>query len=273
MVQARRIMHGLSSELTQARAQITNPPPYEPGMRVDMTETQRDGSAYVAPPIPAVIPISPGVVAPHYSPPANQNLEFSNQPPEGALASRQPGLVLGGIETPPLGTPPSAPSTPPINGSASPFTPGPSAFPAVPVGNGSTLAPQRGSRLLPSAPGQVIPSNGVRATPPGGLIGAHQAIGPGHLNTGRTPSVVNPVGGVIGSGGTSGGTLGTGNRGIPSPSQMVSTMGLPKGAHDDHKEHKTWHPDNTWRTAEGVIPVIRPPHDQIVDPGPAIGLR
>jgi hypothetical protein len=36
---------------------------------------------------------------------------------------------------------------------------------------------------------------------------------------------------------------------------------------------QSWDPDNPWETEEGVDPVLLPPREQPVDPGPAIGLH
>jgi hypothetical protein len=41
---------------------------------------------------------------------------------------------------------------------------------------------------------------------------------------------------------------------------------------DESTAVKHWDPNNPWETAEGVPPVVLPPSEQRIDPGPAIGL-
>jgi hypothetical protein len=56
--------------------------------------------------------------------------------------------------------------------------------------------------------------------------------------------------------------------------QPFGTMpARPSIARDQQSNSSHWDPDNPWETAEGVAPVVLPPAEQPVDPGPAIGLR
>jgi hypothetical protein len=52
---------------------------------------------------------------------------------------------------------------------------------------------------------------------------------------------------------------------------MAAVGGRNSGRRGDSDEMR-WDPDNPWETAEGVTPVVVPPTEQPVDPGPAIGL-
>jgi hypothetical protein len=45
-----------------------------------------------------------------------------------------------------------------------------------------------------------------------------------------------------------------------------------RGSRRDQLKGNRWDPDNPWETNEGVEPVVLPPREQRVDPGPAIGL-
>jgi hypothetical protein len=129
------------------------------------------------------------------------------------------------------------------------------------------------------------PGGGVKAMPPGGIIGRNPEGGlgqPARLG----PQRVNPVGGVIGEGGP--GMMG-GGRGLPSGTRSGSNAagrggvkmtgqqpyGQTTGRHSSRRAEShdaVWDPDNPWTTDEGVDPVVLPAPEQRVDPGPAIGL-
>lgn len=107
---------------------------------------------------------------------------------------------------------------------------------------------------------------GVRAMPPGGVIGGTPGVGigqPGRAGARR----VNPVGGVIGE---HEGVRGAGARGELGGPYGQAGGRRSGGRHDANGEH--WDPDNPWETAEGVDPVVLPSREQRIDPGPAIGL-
>jgi hypothetical protein len=117
-----------------------------------------------------------------------------------------------------------------------------------------------------------MPSSGVRPMPPGGIIGGVPGMGLGQPGgSPRSPQQVSPVGGVISPS----------SNANTSGSRSASAVGHPmanlagRGPSDEGGRDgtKRWDPDNPWETAEGVPPVVRPPAEQRIDPGPAIGLR
>jgi hypothetical protein len=153
----------------------------------------------------------------------------------------------------------------------------------------STLIPGGGPSVLPPATGVEraigLPREGfarpgampegMRAMPAGGIIGQAPGVGLGQPGAGRAgASRINPVGGVIGEGQ---GALGS-RRGVGSPGMMASEkaglygQGARRSGRRNEADATHWDPDNPWETAEGVDPVVRPPQEQRVDPGPAIGL-
>jgi len=54
--------------------------------------------------------------------------------------------------------------------------------------------------------------------------------------------------------------------------QPFGPAGSRRGSRRRQSEGNQWDPDNPWKTEEGVAPVVLPPPDQRIDPGPAIGL-
>ena len=84
---------------------------------------------------------------------------------------------------------------------------------------------------------------------------------------------MNPVGGLIGGNQAHApvSTAGTGSgRGV-----VGTPLGQPGGRaarRANEQEMNHWDPDNPWATTEGVDPVLMPPREQRIDPGPAIGL-
>jgi hypothetical protein len=115
-----------------------------------------------------------------------------------------------------------------------------------------------------------MPPGGVIGGVPGGGLGQPGATRPGARR-------INPVGGVIGEGrqgpaasGRSAGR-GTGAHGTLSE-EPFAQAGNRRGRHDQNGGNY-WDPDNPWETDEGVDPVVLPPREQRIDPGPAIGLN
>jgi hypothetical protein len=276
---ARSIMYGLSSELMTARTQIQQPKPYRPdtdrygGNEKDAGPTYSPRGA-----IPPVVPFDPGAAGPTTATSSSANRSSSNTT---TTPPRVPGLILGGIEPAPLPT-----TNPPIVGPQPP-TPNPPLLivptppvlnPAPPVGTKPpTLQPitsiGRGPVEPPMRSVVGAPPGGMRAMPPGGVIGALPGTGLMQPGAPSRPTQVNPIGGVIGPAGT-GAQHPSAGRAATANSPMVAGMG-PRGAEgrDGAKEVTRWDPDNPWETARGVAPVVVPPAEQRVDPGPAIGLR
>jgi hypothetical protein len=124
--------------------------------------------------------------------------------------------------------------------------------------------------------------------PPGGIIGKAPGVGleePGAPRFGTQR--VNPVGGVIGEPGSMG-VMGGGRGAAPATrgssvapgggmrgntsGQSYGQVGGRRAGRRDKSEDARWDPDNPWATEEGVEPVVLPPMEQRIDPGPAIGL-
>ena len=269
---ARGVMSGLSVELVSARTQLQQPPAYKPAT-IGEHESDGPGGSYVAPPIPAVVPFDPGAggdassignspnaSAPHGSVGSNTSGSTNNP-------GRLPGLVLGGTQPPVAPLLPSPINPPSIVGNSSP----------TPVGPIAPIGPGRPTQTRPGASRSTAsPAAGARGLPSGGVIGARPGIGmrqPG----GRLPTTVNPVGGVITPNapnrtGAAGGRPGAavGGRQIAQPIAPLGSQ--PVGGDDESAPTQDWDPENPWATAKGVDPVLMPPEEQRVDPGPAIGL-
>jgi hypothetical protein len=345
-LQAAARLSSVSTDLAQAQAQIRQPVKYDLRPVIDKPGSANDGDAYVPPPIPPITPSYPeneGVAdrskRPSITFPAGgggsgantgtspitaqpvTNLPVTAQP---VINPHQPGLVLGGTGGPiaapqTVGVPPAAPTPGPLANTL----PAPGTSPFLPTGGTSTGVTKPGTQRIQKLPGEqaVRPSGiseGMRATPPGGMIG-----GPSHRSPGQPGSArpgmrrVNPVGGMIGggepiaraggrgsvplggepmagSGAVGGRPAGGRSRGMPA-----ATKGIPEGErlgggagarralsgqtyrqangrkpgtrNADELQH--WDPENPWEIEEGVDPVLMPPREQRVDPGPAIGLH
>ncbi|XVU24775.1 hypothetical protein ACQPZJ_47500 [Actinoplanes sp. CA-054009] len=300
---AAALLSTVSSDLAQAQVSIRTPTPYTP-QRFIGDGNSNEGSTYSAPAIPPIIPAPvdngstvpqskasrPATVFPT-APSAVSPQPITTTPVTG---TSQPGLVLGGTSAPPPPPPPT--------------TAFPSPSPAIPTGGGGPIGPITSPGLFPPGSNKPLPgvsrnlipptTNGqghsggisretvtrpttsstgaVHALPPGGMIGGTPAVGIGQPNTGRpTASRVNPVGGVIGNTPSSGRTTTRGFTSTENPGHGVS-IGQAPGQRSNRGEkcdENRWDPDNPWKTAEGVAPVVLPSKEQRVDPGPAIGLN
>jgi hypothetical protein len=82
---------------------------------------------------------------------------------------------------------------------------------------------------------------------------------------------VNPVGGLLNPNNQPG-SRAQNARAVPAAAHPMGTLGGRPGGVDDRENGNRWDPDNPWETAKGVEPVLQPPPEQRVDPGPAIGL-
>jgi hypothetical protein len=287
---AATLMSSVSSDLVQAQVKIVTPTRYEPSLGIEDKGTSNGGSTYAAPPIPPITPVSIGTSSTGSTsarPSTTFPISTGNTAPVTTLPStNQPGLVLGGT-TPPVTTPP--PSTGPFSptipggGTAGPISP-PGLLPPLP-GGGSLPPPNAGVGRVVGLPNEgVIRSGGrlpegMRAMPPGGVIGGTTggSLGqPGATRAGARR--INPVGGVIGEGGEGpaasgrGAGRGMGARGALSEQPFGQAGGRGRG-HRNQTDETYWDPNNPWETEDGVDPVVLPPGEQRIDPGPAIGLN
>jgi hypothetical protein len=291
--QARSLMYGLSSELSLAQTRIAKPPAYDRKLYFDENADNVGGGSSAPPPIPPIVPVTPmaRVGAGTASTGSNPNTATVQPPPTTPTNPRQPGLILGGAE-PPLAPPPITPSPPPVVGPGpNPPIVGPGSLPPtttspvppsrigpapLPPGGPMPIPPHSGR---PGVPAQPSVGTGARPMPPGGIIGGTPGMFPGIGVSqpgvpGRPAASVNPVGGVINPG------SGPSARGAPGHSTASATSQpfTPVGTRqtdrrDEDDDPLRWDPDNPWATAKGVAPVVMPPPEQRVDPGPAIGLN
>jgi len=293
-------LSGVSSELAQAQVRIVRPALYERGKRID-DPGPADGEGFVAPPIPPITSGFPESSAPGTRskgpsvafPAGNgQEINFPTGTPP-TLAPQQPGLVLGGTATPlpspPSTTLPSIPQAVPGGGSGPILSPGPVApltSTPIPQNGPSFISPittdsrrgvgvPREGLLHPSSPGGA---GGVRAMPPGGLIGGTPGIGLGQPTGGRPGTRrINPVGGVIGGDQISQPRASSPGSNTEHAGNLATSYGQANGRKSGRQSETDgvashWDPDNPWETADGVDPVVLPTRERRIDPGPAIGL-
>jgi hypothetical protein len=298
---ARSIMYSIGSEITTAGAALKPPAPYKPPTPVRESggdQSGGNGSAggggggMLVPPV--IPPARPASSPPPPSPSA---------PPAAPPPSTPPGIgqgpILGGTPTPTLAPPPPVTSPPVIQPSP---LPGPT--PGLPLGP-TPPAPSLGLGAPPPAgppvtglgnggggPGpkgfaDMTGRAGLRAMPPGGVIGDRPGAGLARPGAGRPMSRVNPPGGVIGGqapGGLGKATTGRPVGGASTAARPVGGSGATGGrgvgaaagrsAQRRHEEESVqhWDPDNPWETAEGVAPVVLPSVEPgRHEPGPAIG--
>jgi hypothetical protein len=275
--QARSIMYGLSTEISQAHASIVAPAKYEPEKAV-MDRHEKGGAPTYAPPIfPPLFPSDVGSRSSRAT--SNVSPPHTPVPPSGSHTGH-PGLVLGGTSPVPVTIPPgpvpgilpSPPATPPPNTINPPIgLPGLSPGSSFPSTTGPMPGQINGGGLVKPGVGGV-PTGGMRSMPPGGVIGGMPGVGLGQPGGGaRSAQRVSPVGGVINPGGAGSrpGSAGTtsGQSGMP-----FGGMGGRGATHrGDNEQTSHWDPDNPWQTDEGVAPVVLPSSEQRIDPGPAIG--
>ena len=268
--QARSIMYGLSTEISQAHASLTKPAEYDPARIVAGTEKDHGGITYAPPVFPPLFPAGES-----NSSRSSPNISSSHPSPGTTVghAASQPGLILGGVSPAPTVTSPAPGSVivPPVPSDPLPGNPtNPSiALPRLPpsAGHSPAIGPTGGGLIRPGVGDS--PAGGMRSALPGSVIGMPGSV-PGQPGASRAAQRVSPVGGIIHPGST-------GSR--PSPSRPASGQpGIPFGGNagrgaryrGDSEAHK-WDPDNPWQTDEGVSPVVLPPSEMRFDPGPAIG--
>jgi hypothetical protein len=288
--QARSIMYGLGHELTTAQTQIVDPEAYDPTYGMGDDKRQYGGTTYSAPGIPEVVPFDPhtssasisGGTASHMSP-THADSPTTGPPSTSPGSIRQPGLILGGMDphavVAPSGIPYPLPT--PITGRLSmpnvitpppPFAPD---FVGLPSTAPTSLGPGRslfGNGFGGPGAGR---SSSVQAMPPGGVIGGQPGVGLGQPGTGgRAMQRISPAGGLLNAAGSPPARTGAGSR-------VASAYGQPSGTaqgrnisrHDKPDDSTQWDPDNPWKIAEGVDPVVFAARDPRIDPGPAIGLN
>ena len=278
---ARSIMYGLSAELAAATTQIRQPPLYQLARTIDASESSYGGSTYTPPQIPPIVPstaTSGASATDSPSAPSHAPVTATSTSPAPA---RQPGLVLGGVELPAVSSNPPPPPGPPSPGHIAPIPP-------TAVGSGSLPTPRAGA-VPPIAPTLPSPNGSARSGPnvptqnpnaglarpmaPGGIIGAPPGAGLGQPGASkRLSSNVNPIGGVIGPGSQPGGPRNaSGHSSLGTQPIASGGRNASRKAPDDEAVPR-WDPDNPWETPKGVAPVVLPPVEQRIDPGPAIGL-
>jgi len=295
------LMSSVSSDLAQAQLKVVRPAPYDPSDVFTDHNDPNGTQAHNPPTLPPIVPISSSSTP---SRGASGSSSFSStsakttfpttSPAAGpsltAGTTNQPGLVLGGTNPPT--TPPSQPPTltnpitVPPTGGGGPVT-GPGLLPPTtgPVAPGGTLP--EGIGRFSTGPGSLkgfrggVSEGGLRAMPPGGVIGRTPS-GAAFSELGESrpgPQRVNPVGGMIGDPGVGGGMAGGGRSVRPGRNgmrnlsqQSYGQVGGRRIGPSERSEDTHWDPDDPWATAEGVDPVVLPPVEQRIDPGPAIGL-
>jgi len=264
------LLRHVSNDLAEAQLRIAKPPAYQPGRVSEEDPHPIESGRHVPPHLPPITPTLPvdGTAT-------GTSSRVDTSLPAAVPSGVQPGLILGGVGSPPSTTTPpsgvipltpSADSAAPLNGHQ-PIPPVAGFIPAGvrPIGPPSArTGVGRGTGLPPD--GVLRPSDpvreGMRTTAPGGIIGGVPA------GASRQPRRINPIGRGAGSRrGSAGGTSPSGHlnglygRGIPAPPD--SRRGC---------REKPWNPDNPWETEEGVAPVLLPARDKRIDPGPVIGL-
>jgi hypothetical protein len=302
------LMSGVSSDLAQAQLKVVRPTPFNPLLGSEKDPHAGGTGAGGAATLPPIVPTSFSGSGGGGS---TSGSSFSSTPgsvtfpttPNNALPTTgssfpgngggNPGLVLGGTNT----LPPPPPT----------FTPNSSPITTLPTGGGPGIMPPTTGPFLPNGtlptggnflkgggggfkPFGSAPEGGLRAMPPGGIIGKSPGTGLEEPGAGRFgPQRVNPVGGVIGeptagpgmmaggrgpAAGVRGGSVARGRSGMSAGGgqQPYGQPGGRRSGRPGQSDDMAWDPDNPWATDEGVDPVVLPPVEQRIDPGPAIGL-
>ena len=296
---AAKIMTSVSAELSAAKFSLVTPEPYVdssgsvygdrnilgPGGNGSIssagsspsstraTRPSRSSESVIAEPIDTDLTATPGR--------GNTGQAETSEPSSD-------GPVLGGVKPDPSGPPTTLPTnTAPVTTTPNTNTSGPHTFvpgltptstlPRTGISNFSPTS-SRGPAITPgSGPGTIgarggtAPHTGILGGPPSGTTSSGRGGMPiggmpvgGSPATGRTaqpgaPSRaaqrINPVGGMIGQGG------------MTHPGQRQTRRS------DEENLSRDWDPDNPWETDVGIDPVLLPPPERRIDPGPAIGGR
>lgn len=282
-VRARGLMTGLSGELQHAQVMLQRPPvPVRPAPRADPHSSDPYSGSDPAPVIPPIVavPITPR------APINGRRPNVATNPPVQPSRPSTSGVIGGGpiLGNAGSGTPVQA--TPP--GAVSPTTPNaPSGTPGIPLPS----APNRGTSLGPLGSDPVAGKSTNRPFPPRptGSNGVIPGVPLGQPGMGGPTRRVNPPGGVIGGGaagtaptGAAGSRPNTGRGphiGTPGLTPLGGAPGLsPTHGRQNIKNldrdlERRWDPDNPWEVERGVDPILEPPDEGPIDPGPAIGFN
>lgn len=277
------LLSSVSGDLAQAQVNVRTPTLYEP-IRIRQDQPGSDDPVYAPPPIPPVTPTfgTEGTSTGSSRPAAAFPSPTATQPIAPTPGATQPGLILGGANPNPTSpttgiSPLPAPAHTGGNPIASPglISPapkfstasGPTGLPPSSAGPNRSTGVLREGVIRPGTPS----AGGLHGLPPGGVIGGVPGPATGQRNI-ATPGArrINPIGGVIG--GADVHSLGASRSGVSGNTVPYGQVGSRKSAEGDKSDHDRWDPDNPWETAEGVAPVVLPPRQHRIDPGPAIGL-
>jgi hypothetical protein len=275
--QARSIMFGLSSEVSQAHTAITKPATYLPNA-IRSGERDKDGGSNSPPPLPPIF--APSAASSSSGGSGGGSVTpIVGTAPSGPPMSATPhsGLVLGGTSPTPTVPPPitTGPAIPPGQTITSPGPINPpigmppiSNGPSRPGGAGFMPNPMQSGGIAKPG-GSSTPAGAMRSMPPGGVIGGLNGAALGQ-SAARSPQRVSPVGGVISPGG--GGAQRAGHNAGARGGMPMGGIGSRSQQHSSDGDYSsTWDPNNPWQTDEGVAPVVIPRAEQRIDPGPAIG--
>ncbi|GIE79486.1 hypothetical protein Aph02nite_54360 [Actinoplanes philippinensis] len=268
-LQAVSLMTGLTAELATAQTSLVAPRPYEP-LRIVNDSSESVGNGGISPILPgtasfpARVTTSSRASRPRTPITAPQR-DLTQSRPAQPSPSKTPsgGPILGGTKQPQAPSP-NLPSSTPTT-----FTPTPNS--TDPLNFAPSQNPSQ-SPIFPRSPatnntglGAVPPVTGSRGTASplhGGVIGGTPPIG--SSPSGRRGNMggltrggqrINPIGGMIGQ------------EGAVTPRRGGSSR------KEDEARFLNWDPDNPWETNSGVDPVLSPPPEQKINPGPTIGGR
>ncbi|MFC7527933.1 hypothetical protein [Actinoplanes sp. GCM10030250] len=238
---ARRVMSSLSAELATAQVSLVTPELYKVPRSTDIGNRRFSAPAF---PLSQTAPSFASDARSGGDPPQERAGARNSSGAGRATTGFSPGPALSGVSSPTAITPPGQ-SAPAVE------LPGMGSLPpggvlGVPERRSPALAP--GTSRLNAPPSPVAESPLGNLIPPSGaVIGAIPAAGTS-LNS-RAPLRVNPVGGIIGQ---------------PPPI-----------AHPSRRSpgtHRGLERDTHWDVAGGTDPVIEPPRERKIDPGPVIGI-
>lgn len=275
--EAAKLMTGVSAELATAQMSFVTPKPYTP-LRAVTDNSEAIGSGNISPVLPSLSTFPGRTTATTQAPrPSNSGTGSKNISTEisrerAARPGLQPLPRQTPIQGPILGGTKQAPTPSPITGipSTSPLPLTPNAGSTDPLHLTSPHSTQPPT-TLPRNPttsntpmGSIPSSTGTRGNPSlhGGIIGGNSPINgapsgrSGQTGTSaRSAQRINPIGGLIGQ------------DAVARPGQRSTSRS------DDETRSQHWDPDNPWETESGIAPVLLPPAEQRINPGPTIGGR
>ncbi|HYN96943.1 MAG TPA: hypothetical protein VES42_24130 [Pilimelia sp.] len=184
-LQARSLMFKLSGELTQARVQLRQPPPYNRGVSDPEGPSGTDGGGN------AIVPTPPPI--PPVSPSAG-SAAASGSSVSGPSAAGAPIAATPAAGTPSIGTPSGAGVGPILGGATGPLPPAPGIInPGIPT------PPMGGVPPTGVIGGPIVPPVMPPVKTATGLIGGVTPKPITTSNTGTLPVKPMPPGGLIGS--------------------------------------------------------------------------